>query len=207
MPTIRSTFIHRVVPLLLSAICVLLGFVISQQIAWGCSACLAPGSDVYVRMHLEVDNDHLQNLHFRWDFAESLSHDLLSEYDENGDGILNPAEERDVAAFFDQNVHLQEYEHIALNARELTSPDFKNMQFEWAEDQGRLSFTLPLHEPIDEQLQLSIRFIDPDGEFQFYYVQDSVTWNSPLGYRLTDNAHLFPQTLEVRVESQGNGQE
>ncbi len=32
MPTIRSSFIHSVVPLLLSAICVLLGFVISQQI-------------------------------------------------------------------------------------------------------------------------------------------------------------------------------
>jgi hypothetical protein len=70
-----------------------------------------------------------------------------------------------------------------------------------------LSFTLPLHELIDEQLQVTMRFIDPDGEFQFYYVKDSVSWNSPPGYRLTDNAHLFPQNLEVRIESQGNGQE
>ncbi len=42
------------------------------------------------------------------------------------------------------------------------------MQLEWTDDQGQLSFTLLLHEPINEQLQLRIRFIDPDGEFQFY---------------------------------------
>jgi len=207
MSTIHSKFIYWALPFLRYTICVILSFGFSQQVAWSCSACVAPGLDVYVHMELVVENDHLQNLHLKWDFAEGLSQDFLSEYDKNGDGVLNPEEELEVVAFFYQHVHLPDYGHIVINSQKLAKPDFQNMQFEWAEDQGRLYFTLPLHELIDEQLQVTIRFIDQDGEFQFYYVQDSVSWNSPPGYRLTDNAHLFPQNLEVIIESQGNGQE
>jgi ABC-type uncharacterized transport system substrate-binding protein len=180
---------------------------LGKQNAWSCTACIGPGSDIYVRMHVEIRESSVHRLDMTWELAEDLSTSLAREYDQNGDNRLNAAEQSEVADFFRQHGQPADFAQVVLNDQSIAEPEFQDLTFEWSEDQSRIRFVLPLQAPIDDRLQLSLRFVDPEGQFRFFYVQDSVSWNSPPGYRLVDNAHLFPRTLKVSIKSRGSGQE
>lgn len=170
--------------------------------AWGCAACGGFGSDIYVRTHAEVQGDVLVRLDVQWQLTEMLAHTLFTQYDTDRDGRLDAAEERALVAFFTEDLRRANYlTTLTINGRQVTAPRFENPHLEWQPTRAQFSYSLPLQQPIEDMLELTLQLTDPDHYFMFYYFNDSVAWNAPPGYQISDNTVWFPQVLEISIQS------
>lgn len=168
--------------------------------AFGCSLC---GSDPYinVQVHVTVQDSRMEQIDFCWDLSEILNEHILYEYDLNRNGQLDTEETDALADFFLETLQPSDYfTTISVNNQKLSAPDFENPRFEWQPDRRTFRYSVPLSYEIKDILNLTIQVMDPDFDFMFYYRNDSVTWNSPKGYRLTNNAASFPQVLEISIQ-------
>lgn len=202
MPTIFSS--HNIIIgfriKLITAAFLLVIFAGSMSTALGCSACVGAGTDIYVKTYLQVQEEHLTRLDIKWQLPDSF-HKMFLEHDKNQDGLLSTAEKREMAAFFYDDLHTSNYFlELTINGQKLNNLEFENQKLNWREAQGEFNFSLALDQPISDSLHLKLRFTDPAHFLKFYYVQDSVSWNSPAGYQISDNAHLFPRVLEISIE-------
>ncbi len=172
----------------------------SMSTALGCSACVGAGADVYVRTYLLVEEDHLTRLDVQWQLPDNL-YKMFLEHDQNQDDHLVTAEKQKMAAFFYDDLRSFDYFlELAINGQKMNNLEFDNQKLNWRDAHSEFNFSLALDQPISDGLHLKMRFIDPDRFMKFYYVQDSVNWNSPAGYQISDNAHLFPQALKISIE-------
>ena len=185
----------------LLSLCLMTGFSCGLPSAFGCDACGGFGSDIYVRAHVTVQNNRMEQIDVRWDLSEILSESLLEQYDVNRDGRLDTEETDALAGFFAETLHPSEYFiTLSVNNRKLPAPVFKNPRFEWQPTGAAFMFSMPLSYEINDMFDLTMQVMDPDFHFMFYYRHDSVTWNRPEGYRLTNNAPFFPQVLEISIQ-------
>jgi ABC-type uncharacterized transport system substrate-binding protein len=169
--------------------------------AFACAACAGVGSDIYVRIHVTIQDNGIQQIDVRWDLSEMLSQSLLEQYDVNGDGILDDKEARLLTAFFSEVLHSSDYfTTITVNERKLNTLGFESPRFEWQPAGAGFIYSIPLNAHIKDMLDLTVQVMDPDFNFTFYYRPDSVTWNQPKGYRLSHNARRFPQILTISIQ-------
>jgi nickel/cobalt transporter (NicO) family protein len=185
----------------LFSLCLVTGFLGRLPSAYGCAACGDFGSDIYVHVQVAVQNNRMEQMDVRWDLSEILSQSLLEQYDVNRDGRLDTKETDALAGFFSKTLQPSDYfTTIFVNNRKLSAPDFENPRFEWQPTGAAFMFSMPLSYEINDILDLTMQVMDPDFHLMFYYRHDSVTWNRPEGYRLTHNAAVFPQALEISIQ-------
>jgi ABC-type uncharacterized transport system substrate-binding protein len=171
------------------------------QMAWSCSSCADSGSDIYAQIHLNIEKEHLAELDVRWRFSGEFTRNLLKEYDVNKNGRLDVKEERAMREHF-EGINPSEFlGELSFNGQAGQTINPHNLRFHWDEKQASLSFSIPLGRSIDRELRLAIRFLDPKGNFKFYFHGESVLWNPSTSYRISSNATLFPETLEVTILS------
>jgi ABC-type uncharacterized transport system substrate-binding protein len=168
--------------------------------AWGCPACAGLASYAYVRAHVTIENGTLTRMDIRWQLSETLAQALFIDYDINKDGNLDKEERQALnKAFVDGLRPVNYHTTLVANERKLTPLVFDDLRVEWQPTLIRFMFSIRLQEPIGDGLRMSLATYDPKLHFQFYHVQDSVTWNSPACCRLSHNSHLFPKVLEMNI--------
>ncbi|MCF8105475.1 MAG: DUF1007 family protein [Desulfohalobiaceae bacterium] len=184
----------------LLSVLLLIGLTGPLSIAWGCSACAGPRSNVYVRAHLTIEESALTRLDIRWQMGETLAQSLLSTHDIDKDGKLDSEEKQALGRILNNELRSEKYHTLlVVNGRTLTSLSFENPRLKWQPAALSFRFGIPLEEPVGDGLQLRLITHDPELYMQFYHQQDSVTWNSPACCMLSDNSHLFPKELEMDI--------
>ena len=169
--------------------------------AWGCGACVTgPGSDVYVYTHQEVQEDRLVRLDIQWELNEKFPHVLLRGYDTEKGGRPGKAERAALTEVFENFQSLDYFMTLTVNGRNVSRPVFENERLEWDGEHPGFFFSMPLNRPIEDLLELTLRFNAPNNLLMFYYNTESVKWNAPGGYRISDNTKVFPQVLEIRIQ-------
>ena len=182
------------------SLCLFTGLLCRLPSAFGCALC--GSSDwVNVQVRLIVQNNRMERIDVFWDLSQTVSPVLLSQYDVNKNGRLDGEETDELAIYFLKTLPSSDFfTTISVNKRKLGTPDFENPRFEWQPTEKFLSFSVPLSYEINDMLDISIEVLDPDFYYMFYYRDDSVTWNRPEGYRLTNNAASYPQVLEISIQ-------
>jgi ABC-type uncharacterized transport system substrate-binding protein len=169
--------------------------------AFGCAACGGTGSDMYVRVHAVVADNQLERLAVSWEFTETVVRMLTHEYDLNKDGRLNHTEKQALEAFFSKKLADSSYfTTLTINSRTVTGAVYDNQRLTIDSSTPGFQYEIPLSHAIEDGLDLTLKVLDPETRFNFYYRHDSVTWNGPQGYSLIHNAFVFPKKLEVRIQ-------
>ena len=185
----------------LLSLCLVAGFLCRLPSAFGCAACGGSEAYINVQVHVTVQDTRMERIDVRWDLSEIQSNHVLLLYDINRDGQLDKKEIDALAVFFLETLQTSDFfTTISVNNRKLSGPDFENPRFEWNPTDKAFTFSVPLSYEINDMLDLTMQVMDPDFDFMFYYRHDSVTWNSPEGYRLINNAATFPQVLEISIQ-------
>lgn len=152
-----------------------------------------------VKLHIDVDDTRLKNIHTQWVFSETYINSLLVQYDENRDNKLDKKELQEVKKvmleYLLPNNMLSEV-RFAKDANKddatLLTPKFTDFSLQSDKDALSFSYNMNLDVPLKNNSQLSVVFSDINGFFAFGIHE--LTLNSK-EFTYEGNLYLFTASI------------
>lgn len=188
--------------------------IFSQSLLFGCAACQLMTPTAEVKLHIDIEQKRIKNIHADWVFTDTFISSLLMQYDTNRDYELDAKEMQNVknalVEYLQANSMLTEVQ-FALdglhNEAETLSPHFANLSLKLKENILLLSYDILLDLAPQNNSQLSLAFSDRSGFFAFV-VTDVEIDSKEFSYEknlylfttsiLFKNAQIATQTPELK---------
>lgn len=168
------------------------------NISYGCATCMlmVPTSEIDVK--LQVEGKKLKNIHFVWNFSDSYTQSIYSQYDKNYNGVLDPKESQYVMsamlAYLKPKNMLSSVSYTDDSMEEAVKlePIYKNFDITVIDDFMIFSYDGAVQKELIESSQLSLSFEDDKGYFAFVMSELSVE-GSELEFE--KNLYLFTGSI------------
>ncbi|MGE4294632.1 MAG: DUF1007 family protein [Campylobacterales bacterium] len=170
--------------------------------AWGCALCQGYDAVIFPRLQVEANATHLQKLHIHWPFSQSLTGRIVSNFDHNQNGKLDPAEERALLQAWEAELTatgfylILEHDGAAIAVKNPTG-----RRFEITEGHGSYRFTVPLERPLFDGSVLRLRFYEPKRTLSFFFDRQTLEALKTEGWLVDDNLASFPHTLQLTFKA------
>ena len=166
--------------------------------AQACALCQGYDAVIFPRLSVEANATHLQTLTVEWPFTQSLTAQVIANFDTNQNGSLEPGEKATlVKSWEDELDKTGYYTHLHLNG----SPHPVNRPidrlFSIENGHGLYRFTITLNRPIEPESKIGIRFFEPLKTLSFFFDRQSFSQTSAGPWRLEHNLASFPRTFEL----------
>lgn len=176
----------------------LLYFLVFKTLLFGCAACqlMIPTAEINIDVH--IDKKRAQNIHLQWNFSDMYTSQILIQYDQNNNQVLDKKElDAVLKAMLDYMLPKEmltkiKYAKESAEDGSLIKPKYKN--FDLKVKDGFLIFTYDaaLNIDIEDKSTLSLIFEDNEGFFGFVVTDLKVDKND-LYYK--ENIYLFTTSI------------
>jgi ABC-type nickel/cobalt efflux system permease component RcnA/ABC-type uncharacterized transport system substrate-binding protein len=132
---------------------------------------MTPSVELDVKLH--VEEKELQNIHFKWNFSEVFTKELIGPYDKNGNKIFDKEELDDILQakldYLEPRNTLTTIQYADENASESIElyPTYENFSIKTVNDTLVFSYDAKLQKSIMNNDSLSISLADDESYFTF----------------------------------------
>ena len=102
------------------------------QFSYGCATCMLMVPSVELDVKLHIDKKELHTIHFRWNFSDKFTKEMITQYDKNRNSILDKEELETILQakldYLEPKHMLTSIQYADENATEATDlhPSFEN---------------------------------------------------------------------------------
>lgn len=170
---------------------------IARTTVLACATCSAVEGLVLPKIDLRIEEHHLRSISIEWEFAASFT-DSLRAF---ASGPLDdPAVQQELLDAMEIDMRPNGYlTHLTINGRHYPLTKIEDRAFRFRDTVTSFVYRIDLHEPIRDQLALTIGFADPNRFLSFFLSGHALTHNAPYEYGVEHNLLDFPETLELRL--------
>ncbi|MCX6053130.1 MAG: DUF1007 family protein [Campylobacterales bacterium] len=173
----------------------LLTLLLSQTLLFSCATCQLMIPTVEMHIKLEIDKTKLHTIHMQWNFSDTYSAEMITQYDKNKNKILDEKELAVIQkAMLDYLVPKKMLTKIMYDSVKTSDIEPKYKNFSTKMVNGFLVFSYDAEVAIDvkENASLSFAFEDNESYFSFVVTKLNVSEND---FSHTQNLYLFTASV------------
>ena len=143
------------------------------QFSYGCATCMLMVPSVELDVKLHIDKKELHNIHFKWNFSDKFTKEMITQYDKNRNSILDKEELDTILQakldYLEPKHMLTTIQYADENATEATDlhPSFENYAIKVVNDSLVFSYDAKLQKEISDSDSLAMTLVDDEGYFTF----------------------------------------
>ena len=166
-----------------------------QTLLFGCATCQLMIPTVEMKINIEIDKTKLHTIHMQWNFSDTYSAEMITQYDKNKNKILDEKELAVIQkAMLDYLVPKKMLTKIMYDSVETSDIEPINKNFTTKMVNGFLVFSYDAEVAIDvkDNASLSFAFEDNESYFSFVVTKLNVSEND---FSHTQNLYLFTASV------------
>ena len=171
------------------------------HLSYGCATCMLMVPSVEVDVKLHIEEKELQSIHFKWNFSDKFTKELMGPYDKNRNEIFDNDELDDILQakldYLKPKNMLTFIQYADENASEASDlhPNFENYAIKIVNDSLIFSYDAKLQKEISDNDSLAITLVDDEGYFTFRMKEFDI---NKCNFAYSKNLYLFTASILFR---------
>lgn len=164
---------------------------------FACATCALMTPTVKVDLDLQVKENTLKRIYFKWTFSDIYTKELTTQYDKNKNALLDPDELKTILQIKTdylqpKNMLTQVFFNELDKEQQRLDLNYKNLKIYLQNNELLFTYETDLDFYIKDNSQLSFAFSDDEGFFSFI-VHDLLIPKNEINY--TQNLYLFTASI------------
>ncbi len=169
---------------------------------YSCALCSVYDPTVYVGANINIFENRLENIHFKWEFSKLFLAQSITLYDDNKNGKLDLKEQEIMFKDFEEALRGLDY-HLSLTMdvtpQVIDANTTKNATFSIKDEKLYFEFTLLVGRALKGDHVLQYRFVDDNGFFGFFNKEEWMKINSDASWQIAQDSNFYTNIATIHL--------